>query len=463
MECSVCSDKFNKSNRAKINCGFCEFLQCATCAERYILESSQDPHCMNCKTGWSTSHLSSNFTQKFRTKDLKTRREELLFERERALMPATQPEAERAKKLRDNELQIRKVTEQITLKSNDIYALFQRNVHSEETYVNSMTLRRERAELQLQLEFLNYKKTLLLNRNIAPRQEARQFIRCCPANDCKGFLSTAWKCGLCDIRACPQCHEIKDEGEDHVCLQANLDTARLLAKDTRGCPTCASQIFKIDGCDQMWCTQCKTAFSWRTGRIETGRTHNPHYYEYLRQQNNGVIPREAGDVPYNPCAAANNYPDPHQFNSYVHFWDTKGTPGFRRLLEILRVMIHNQYQMRNWDTIAYNPDTNIDIRIKYMIGDMTEEQYKKELQHREKTRNKRKDMSDVLNMFTTVSKDIFHKIMSETNNANKVSEYWAELNSLREYTNQNCANVSKCYKCVYPHMNENWMILSIKG
>lgn len=461
MECAVCSEKFNKSNRSKINCGFCEFSQCATCAERYILESSHDPHCMNCKTGWSTAHISSNFTQKFRTKDLKTRREELLFERERALMPAAQPEAERAKKLRDIEIQIRKISEKLDINSKDIYIKFQNDGQSEKTYLETMVMRRERAEMQIQLEFLNYKKSLLQSR--IGRQEARQFIRCCPANDCKGFLSTAWKCGLCDIRACPQCHEIKNEDEDHVCLQENLETARLLDKDTRGCPTCAARIFKIDGCDQMWCTQCKTAFSWRTGRIETGRTHNPHYYDYLRQQNNGVIPREPGDAPYNPCAAANNYPDPHQFNSYVHFWDTKGTPGFRRLLEILRMMIHNQYQLRNWETIAYNPDLNLDIRIKYMIGDMTDEKYKKELQHREKTRNKRKDMNDVLTMYMTVSKDIFHKIMAETNDAKKVSEYWAELNGLREYTNQNCAVVSKCYKCVYPYITDGWAILSIKG
>lgn len=49
-------------------------------------------------------------------------------------------------------------------------------------------------------------------------------------------------------------------------------------------------------CDQMYCTICHTAFSWRTGQIETGRVHNPHYYQHLRAMAaGGEIRREAGD------------------------------------------------------------------------------------------------------------------------------------------------------------------------
>ena len=41
-------------------------------------------------------------------------------------------------------------------------------------------------------------------------------------------------------------------------------------------------ISKIDGCNQMWCTQCHVAFDWKTGAIQNS-VHNPHYFEWLRK------------------------------------------------------------------------------------------------------------------------------------------------------------------------------------
>jgi hypothetical protein len=43
----------------------------------------------------------------------------------------------------------------------------------------------------------------------------------------------------------------------------------------------------------MWCIECKTAFSWSKGTVEKGVIHNPHYYQWMRQ--NGGVPRNPNE------------------------------------------------------------------------------------------------------------------------------------------------------------------------
>ena len=126
--------------------------------------------------------------------------------------------------------------------------------------------------------------------------ERTKFIKACPSPECRGFLSSQWKCGICQNFTCPDCHEIKGPERDcgHVCDENAKATATLLANDTKSCPNCGTGIYKIEGCDQMWCTECHTAFSWRTGRIENN-IHNPHYYEWMRR-NGGEMPLNHNEI-----------------------------------------------------------------------------------------------------------------------------------------------------------------------
>ena len=41
------------------------------------------------------------------------------------------------------------------------------------------------------------------------KEEKRKFIRRCTRDNCQGFLSTAWKCGICEFYSCPKCFKIK--------------------------------------------------------------------------------------------------------------------------------------------------------------------------------------------------------------------------------------------------------------
>ena len=114
----------------------------------------------------------------------------------------------------------------------------------------------------------------------------KKFLMKCSYDDCRGYLSTQYKCEICEKYTCSKCLEpigLSKDNNDHICNEDNVKSAELVKKETKPCPNCTSRIYKIDGCDQMFCTTCHSAFSWKTGNIIKGVIHNPHYYEWQRQ------------------------------------------------------------------------------------------------------------------------------------------------------------------------------------
>jgi ribosomal protein S27AE len=245
----------------------------------------------SCEKEWTRKFISESFPATFINGPLKKHRENVLFDRERALLPATQPYAEALKQIKNNDNEIAnifKMINDLNRRRNDL-AIRQRHLkenplHAVETGDENVTGDND-------------------------KQRRRQFIKACPLDECRGFLSSQWKCGLCETWTCPDCNIIIGKSKDapHTCDPDNIESAKMLKAETKPCPKCAASIFKIDGCDQMWCTQCHTAFSWNTGRIET-KIHNPHYYEWMRRTQ-GSVPRDPLDIQYHngghDCAEAN--------------------------------------------------------------------------------------------------------------------------------------------------------------
>ena len=283
-ECKICFEKYNKSNHMPIKCTSCDFEACRQCHSTFILDTTNAiPNCMNCHKELQREFLVENFTQKFVTQDWKKHREQIIFQRERALLPTRQPVAEMVRRKE-------------ALKSQNEELLKQMN-----------ELRAKQYQCQREIGNIDYRIRMgpAADANPNPRNSgsaphAAAFIRPCPntASNCRGFLSTQWKCNLCNMWACKDCHEIKGAAHDtpHECNPDNLASAKLIDAETRPCPKCGARVFKISGCNQMFCTACNDcAFDWVTGRIET-IIHNPHYFEFQRQRNGGQAPRVLGDI-----------------------------------------------------------------------------------------------------------------------------------------------------------------------
>ena len=253
LECECCIEPFTISKkRTKVSCG-CGYDVCAICVKTYLLDSSKDPHCMSCDKGFSRTFLCDNLGSSWVNGAFKAHRSTVALEKEMSRLSTAQPAAKlllEIEKAREDADELQKLIRDLQMK-----------------------LYQKRDAIQV----LRYKKPT----------EKRHFIKPCGVEGCKGYLSSAYKCGLCDCYSCPKCHVVKGKDKDvhHECNPDDIASVEEIKKTTRNCPGCGAATFKTEGCDQMFCTMpgCETAFSFRTGRRETGRVHNPHYFEMLQR------------------------------------------------------------------------------------------------------------------------------------------------------------------------------------
>lgn len=139
--------------------------------------------------------------------------------------------------------------------------------------------REDAARLEFQAEALESVK-------LADVTQAKYQQRCF-TDSCRGFLNENFECAVCSVSFCKQCHSVATA--QHVCDMGQVESVRFIEATSRGCPTCSTLISKTEGCDQMYCIICDTAFSWISGEVDTGFIHNPHYLR--RTEAMGHIPR----------------------------------------------------------------------------------------------------------------------------------------------------------------------------
>jgi hypothetical protein len=474
-----------------------------------------------CGKEWSRKFITKSFTAAFITKKLKAHREQLLFEREQAMMPATQPYAEYLLKMKacadekdallkskvplnkiksDVLKKIREISRQVLVIERPIYMLgveLQRSQQRhdlgyEERMVLMDNFTKQRIELrerlkpetrplrkkmsiikatelkpinqELKVKFEEPDKDIIVKRRAIIQAlhahthpvgqqgqpvvtERKQFIKPCPADDCRGYLSSQWKCGLCDIWSCPDCHVVIGKSKDipHECDPNDVETAKMLKAETKPCPKCHSAIFKIDGCDQIWCTQCHTAFSWKTGKIET-KIHNPHYYEWLRKTQGGV-PRDPLD---RPCGHFNQAIVNDIYTTLVV--RAVEPAVIDKIMMRVRGLVQNILHLTQSVIPGLQPNNyeirNRDLRVDYMTKKITEGQYKKRLQQKEKSFSKNRELRDVYQMVATTGEDVMIRFVDHVRRGPIGTNILDELNEMRVYANDCLADISKTYGCV---------------
>lgn len=234
--CVVCTEHFTKQpNRKQAPCRYCDVKACVGCTQKYLLSVTDDAHCMGCRKAWDREVLDSILLTTWLNGEYKAHRENILLDRERSRLPAAQIIIERQKRIEEQQMPIRnEIMLQIQEKENEL-----------------RTLRHKLWEQMRIIEALNRgEDPQTPGVSTQSKEERRVFTMPCPAATCRGFLSQAYKCGICDVYVCPECREIKGTDRDaaHTCNADTVATVQRMKKECRSCPECGVSIFKIEGC-----------------------------------------------------------------------------------------------------------------------------------------------------------------------------------------------------------------------
>jgi len=404
---------------------------------------------MNCHGSLSEDFVMKNTSGYWRSNNYKGYRETLLFEIEKARLPETQVAASAYKSAR---VQIQAMRRLLREEKRHAYKLY-KSPEEHKGEIREVTGRiREQKRIMVDLE-----RTLLhwgdLTKVEATTTNAT-FIRGCPVTGCRGFLNESYRCGLCDSVFCGDCMDPLDG--DHMCDQTVVASVATINREAKPCPSCATLISKIDGCDQMWCTQCHTTFSWLTGRKEAGITHNPHYYEWMRSSGQAIPRTAAGD---GPCEIPLVSRILGAFGEEI--WDSIRTmtpTGLRnagqnkelnRRQQILCAMVWIHRQVVHMEHVVnqgldYVEPDNLDLRVRYLIGEISAGAMMKQIQKRDKAYRKNLSKHQIYTMAYTVATDLFVRFVENTTlpSGNKVL---SELVSLLTYSNECLVATDKMY------------------
>lgn len=417
----------------KIACSNCRYTSCRQCVKMYLLGSSLEPSCMNCKFAWNAEFIRTVMPKSFVDGEYKTHRSKMLLSLEESLLPQTQRHLEfkRAKEEAKEEAmeEMQSLKEQIA------------------------NLQRQLFELKMLHQNKKYDYERKFTRNNASSSSAsilpNEFALKCPKNYCRGFLSTHYKCGVCANIFCKHCHAQKTTDE-HTCKEDDVKTVQMLQKDTKPCPKCRVPIFKMYGCDQMWCTNCRTPFSWVSGTVINNATiHNPHYFDWQRQRH-----REDGDGEEAMCGVADgDIPDISQFR----FLGVR-SDEFERVGQLIRVLGHTRdVVIPSLNREADRFTNNLNIRIDYLTNKLSRDEFAMRIHKRDKATEKKRMVMRLLETFVTSYTDILNNLLTDKD----FVKFEAHNLELHHYVNSELHRIAKIYGTKHKYLDENWELRNV--
>jgi hypothetical protein len=289
----------HSSYRTKIVCPSCSKECCRICYRTFFLGSLEEPQCMECKKGFSIEFLlgydghTQRFSNKFIWGPYKEHRENVLLDQILARLPTFQlivTEQLNKERFKEKMSKIDQRIKDLQLQNAQIIRTIvvyeEYDINNEELY---QTVNRNKFRLAKLIEL----KDTLNNKNRTPieKKEDDEKVHKTHGNclnrsrGCNGFINHEWECGICFLKVCSKCHNIKEK--EHECNPDEIESIKALKDIAKPCPGCNQMIERTMGCSQMWCTGCHNFFDWNSLKIikKTQYTHNPEHVAWLAKNN----------------------------------------------------------------------------------------------------------------------------------------------------------------------------------
>ena len=111
----------------------------------------------------------------------------------------------------------------------------------------------------------------------------------CPWDGCNGVVACDSSSESSVIKPCKSCERLvcfrcaaAIRMESHVCDEGDLQSARAIERECTKCPGCSASVYKITGCNHMFCTKCNTSFDNTNGKRISHSFGNVHFHDWVR-------------------------------------------------------------------------------------------------------------------------------------------------------------------------------------
>uniref|UniRef100_A0A6C0BLP7 RING-type domain-containing protein n=1 Tax=viral metagenome TaxID=1070528 RepID=A0A6C0BLP7_9ZZZZ len=254
----------------------------------------------------------------------------------------------------------------------------------------------------------------------------------CPVASCRGFVENG-KCGLCKETVCLRCRELLTP--DHVCKVEDLQSIALLLQDSKQCPRCCATIHRTEGCNHMFCTNCRTHFDWVNGTI-LKTSSNGHYLHLQRFSDNIPVRQLAGVADeadrhddnacqegfsiYRDRVKLADIPLGQLSHDLIHsLWDDSNTIRLMKRKKYNEPEIENEYR-----------ESLQEMQVNYLLNELSETQWRRGVYLHYNKHQLSLVYSDVLNLYLA-SVDAFQQLLHA--GPSPAGDQWSSEEILSQY------------------------------